>query len=60
MYEFDFHFQLKDLNGYRDLLDKIGKVSKTIKNDISGFTVRGIKQTNNTKLFPISNRYISN
>lgn len=61
MYEFDFHVQLKGLNGYRDLLDKTRKVSKTIKKDISGFSVRRIKQTqnkqaNNTKFLPINNR----
>lgn len=61
MYEFYFHVQLKGLNGYRDLLDKTGKVSKTIKKDISGFSVRRIKQTqnkqaNNTKFLPINNR----
>lgn len=59
MYEFDFHFHLKDLNGYRDLLDKMGKSLRPLKKNIyiykpdmiyiyiSGFSVKGIKQTQN-------------
>lgn len=67
MDEFDFYFQLKDLNRYRELLNKIRKVSKVIKNKrpYQALEVREMKQTqnkqiNNTKFLPISNRDISN